>query len=123
MARMDNLAQIEAEMDAGVIKTTNGGGGQQQPPPQPSPTGFFLPSPSASPLVQAAAFDNNDWNSLISGDSLMTFKGLSKAIDDYSGYDGGKLAVYDLGIAYLNTGDFDKAIETLSDNFSVELYA
>ena len=73
---------------------------------------------------EAAAFDNNDWNSLISGDSLMTFKGLSKVIDDFSGYDGGNLAVYDLGIAYLNTGDFDKAIETLSEvNFNDELIA
>ena len=73
---------------------------------------------------EAAAFDKGDWNSLINGDSLMTFKSLTKVIDDYSGYDGGKLAVYDLGIAYLNTGDYDKAIETLSEvDFDDELIA
>ena len=73
---------------------------------------------------EAAAFDNNDWNSLINGDSLQTFKGLDKVIDQYSGYAGGKLAEYDLGIAYLNTGDFDKAIETLSNvDFNDEIIA
>ena len=45
---------------------------------------------------EAAAFDNNDWNSLINGDSNQTFKGLEKVVDQYSGYDGGKLAEYDL---------------------------
>ena len=73
---------------------------------------------------EAAAFDNNDWNSLISGDSLQTFKGLQKAVDQYSGYAGGKLAEYDLGIAYLNTGDYKKAIESLSNvDFNDEIIA
>jgi len=73
---------------------------------------------------EAAAFDNNDWNSLINGDSNQTFKGLEKVVDQYSGYDGGKLAEYDLGIAYLNTGEFDKAIESLSNvDFNDEIIA
>ena len=73
---------------------------------------------------EAAAFDNSDWNSLIIGDSLQTFKGLQKAVDQYSGYAGGKLAEYDLGIAYLNTGDYKKAIESLSNvDFNDEIIA
>ena len=73
---------------------------------------------------EAAAFDNNDWNSLIAGDSMQTFKSLTKAINEYSGSVGGKIAVYDLGIAYLNTGDYDNAIKTLSDvDFNDEIIA
>ena len=73
---------------------------------------------------EAAAFDNNDWNSLINGDSLQTFKGLEKVVTQYSGYAGGKLAAYDLGIAYLNTGDYEKAIESLSNvDFNDEIIA
>ena len=73
---------------------------------------------------EAAAFDNSDWNSLIIGDSLQTFKGLQKAVDKYAGYAGGKLAEYDLGIAYLNTGDYKKAIESLSNvDFNDEIIA
>jgi len=57
--------------------------------------------------------DNSILNA-INGDSMMTYPGLLKVIEEYEGYDGGRLAQYDLGIAYLNIKEYDKAIKALS---------
>ena len=55
----------------------------------------------------------------INGDSTMTYSGLLKVIEEYEGYNGGRLAQYYLGIAYLNieqkdSSTYDKAINALS---------
>ena len=52
--------------------------------------------------------------SAINGDEMMTYSGLIKVIEEFEGYDGGRLAQYDLGIAYLNMKEYDKAINALS---------
>ncbi len=73
---------------------------------------------------EAAGFDREDWHSMINGDSLQTFKSLKHVIKEYGGYQGGKLAVYDLGIAYLNNEQYDEAIKTLKDvDFDDEIIA
>ncbi len=63
--------------------------------------------------AENSGFDKEDWNSAIYGDSLNTFDGFSEISKEYGGYHGGDLALYDLGIAYLNNENYDEAIETL----------
>ncbi len=68
------------------------------------------------------AFDNQNWNLAINGDSLGLYDGFLKASEDYEGYAGGKLALYNLGISYLNNKEYTLAIETLEKvNFDDEL--
>ncbi len=57
--------------------------------------------------------DKNDFESAIHGDSLGEHKGLKQLVEEYGGYSGGEIARYELGVAYLNTGEWDLAIETL----------
>ncbi len=65
--------------------------------------------------------DNNSILTAINGDG-MTYPGFIKIIEDYEGYNGGNLAQYDLGIAYLNIKEYDKAITALNKvNFEDEI--
>lgn len=56
--------------------------------------------------------NEENWTAAINGDSLGN-KGLKKVAEEFSGYTGGKIAQYDLGIAYLNNGQYSEAIEAL----------
>ena len=68
------------------------------------------------------AFDNENWNTAIYGDSLGLYDGFLRASEEYEGYIGGKLAQYNLGISYLNSKEYKLAIETLEKvNFEDEL--
>ena len=68
------------------------------------------------------AFDNENWNTAIYGDSLGLYDGFLRASEEYEGYIGGKLAQYNLGISYLNSKEYTLAIETLEKvNFEDEL--
>lgn len=59
--------------------------------------------------------DTQNWAMAIKGDTLAgTYPGLEKQAANFSGYAGGNIANYDLGIAYLNSGQPAKAIEALS---------
>ena len=68
------------------------------------------------------AFDNENWNAAIYGDSLGLYDGFLRASEEYEGYAGGNLAQYNLGISYLNNNEYTLAIETLEKvNFEDEL--
>lgn len=54
-----------------------------------------------------------NYQAAIAGDSLGN-DGLEVLADDLSGTMGGNIATYDLGIAYLNNGQYNEAIEALS---------
>ena len=68
------------------------------------------------------AFDEQSWNEAINGDSLVLFDGFKKVSEDFEGYQGGDIALYNLGISYLNNKEYQEAITTLEKvNFDDEL--
>ena len=52
--------------------------------------------------AESKAFDENDWETSIYGDSLGFFKGFKEISEDYSGQKAGQIAQYNLGIAFMN---------------------
>ena len=77
---------------------------------------FVLPNETKSYEEQwraeSEAYDKNNWSNAINGDSLGDYKGLSFISKEYAGYSGGNIALYNLGISYLNNGENKNAIET-----------
>ena len=72
--------------------------------------------------AEQSAFDNEDWNTAINGDSLNTFDGFKDLSEEHSGTTGGEIATYELGISYLNNEQYKEAIETLKQSsFNDEL--
>jgi len=59
-----------------------------------------------------ALLNEQNWSAAISGDSLGN-AGLKSVSESYSGYSGGDIAQYELGIAYLNNGKYQEAITAL----------
>jgi tetratricopeptide (TPR) repeat protein len=58
-------------------------------------------------------WDKKEWDKAIKGDA--GFAGFEKIIADYSNTKAANLGYYYLGIAYLNKGEYGKAIENLSN--------
>lgn len=64
--------------------------------------------------TEAHIVDDQNWEMAIKGDTATgTYPGLETQAKNFEGYKGGTIAYYDLGIAYLNSGDAAKALETL----------
>lgn len=63
--------------------------------------------------AENALLNNNDYEQAVYGDSTGTFIGLARFVEEYGGTTAGNLAYYDLGVAYLNLGEFQKAIDAL----------
>jgi tetratricopeptide (TPR) repeat protein len=59
-----------------------------------------------------ALLNEQNWNNAIAGDSIGN-PGLKSVAESYSGYSGGDIAQYELGIAYLNNGQYQEAITAL----------
>ena len=59
--------------------------------------------------------DTQNWKDAINGDSLQTFPGLIEKAKKFEGYAGGNIAIYDLGIAYLNNNQPKEALTTLQN--------
>jgi len=57
---------------------------------------------------------NEDYTSAIQGDTGLVYDGFESIIGDIEGTQAGLIAQYDLGIAYLNNGDYALARETLN---------
>lgn len=62
--------------------------------------------------AEHSLLNQENWVAAINGDSL-GHKGLKKVAEEFSGYSGGRIAQYDLGIAYLNNAQYNEAIEAL----------
>jgi tetratricopeptide (TPR) repeat protein len=58
-------------------------------------------------------WEKKDWDKAIKGDA--GYPGFEKIISDYSNTKSANLAYYYLGIAYLNKGQYQKAIDNLTD--------
>ena len=58
-------------------------------------------------------WEKKDWDKAIKGDA--GFPGFEKIIDDYSNTKAANLAYFYLGTAYLNKGEFQKAIDNLTN--------
>src|ERR1700761_7765757 len=58
-------------------------------------------------------WDKKDWDKAIKGDA--GYPGFEKIIDDYSNTKAANLAYFYLGTAYLNKGEFQKAIDNLTN--------
>lgn len=58
-------------------------------------------------------WDNKDWDKAINGDA--GYPGFAKIIADYSNTKAANLAYYYIGIAYLNKGQFQKAVDNLTN--------
>jgi len=72
--------------------------------------------------AESKAFDENDWETSIYGDSLGFFKGFKQISEKYSGQKAGKIAQYNLGISFLNNKEYENAILALKKvNFDDEL--
>ena len=56
--------------------------------------------------------NEQNYSAAISGDSIGN-PGLKSVAESYSGYSGGDIAQYELGIAYLNNGQYQEAITAL----------
>lgn len=56
--------------------------------------------------------NEQNWSAAILGDSIGN-SGLKSVVESYSGYSGGDIAQYELGIAYLNNGQYQEAINAL----------
>lgn len=56
-----------------------------------------------------------DYNSAIEGDSTDFFSGFENVLEEIAGTQAGLIAQFDLGIAYLNKGDYEEARATLVD--------
>jgi tetratricopeptide (TPR) repeat protein len=59
-------------------------------------------------------FQKDSFNLALNGDNS-TYLGFIEIADEYSGTKVGELANYYAGLSYLNTGDFENAIEYLND--------
>jgi tetratricopeptide (TPR) repeat protein len=59
-----------------------------------------------------ALLNEQNWSAAISGDSIGN-SGLKSVAESYNGYSGGDIAQYELGIAYLNNGQYQEAITAL----------
>lgn len=64
--------------------------------------------------AEASLMDEENFDAAINGDSTGA-PGFAKVANEYSGYTGGKIAQYDLGISYLNKGEYQQAINTLTE--------
>lgn len=58
-------------------------------------------------------WQKKDWDKAINGDA--GYPGFAKIVDEYSNTKAANLAYYYLGIAYLNKGDYKKAIDNLTN--------
>jgi tetratricopeptide (TPR) repeat protein len=68
---------------------------------------------AANQMYEAQNFwEKKDWDRAIKGDA--GYPGFVKIINDYSNTKAANLAYYYLGIAYLNKGEFRKAIDNLT---------
>lgn len=56
--------------------------------------------------------NEQNWGAAILGDSIGN-EGLKSVVESYSGYSGGDIAQYELGIAYLNNSQYQEAINIL----------
>ena len=63
--------------------------------------------------AESKAFDVQDWESAINGDSLGFFKGFKQISKKYSGQKAGQIAQYNLGISFLNNKEYENAILAL----------
>ena len=73
--------------------------------------------------AESKAFDENDWETSIYGDSLGFFKGFKEISEDYSGQKAGQIAQYNLGIAFMNNKEYENAIIALKKvNFNDILF-
>ncbi|PJJ83206.1 tetratricopeptide repeat protein [Mucilaginibacter auburnensis] len=63
--------------------------------------------------VAQESWAKKDWDKAIKGDA--GYPGFEKIISEYSNTKAANLAHYYLGIAYLNKGEYNKAIENLND--------
>ena len=63
--------------------------------------------------AESKAFDENDWETSIYGDSLGFFKGFKQLSEKYSGQKAGQIAQYNLGISFLNNKEYENAILAL----------
>ena len=63
--------------------------------------------------AESKAFDENDWETSIYGDSLGFFKGFKQISEKYSGQKAGQIAQYNLGISFLNNKEYENAILAL----------
>ena len=62
--------------------------------------------------VAQDAWEKKDWDKAINGDS--GYPGFAKIINDYSNTKAANLAYFYIGVAYLNKGDYNKAIDNLT---------
>ncbi|QQL49000.1 tetratricopeptide repeat protein [Mucilaginibacter ginkgonis] len=62
--------------------------------------------------VAQDAWDKKDWDKAIKGDG--SYPGFEKILADYSNTKAANLAYYYLGMAYLNKGEYKKAIDNLN---------
>src|SRR6201996_4821203 len=58
-------------------------------------------------------WEKKDWDKAINGDA--GYPGFAKIINDYSNTKAANLAYFYLGVAYLNKGEYRKAIDNLDD--------
>ena len=69
---------------------------------------------AANQMHRAQDFwERKDWNKAINGDA--GYPGFAKILNDYSNTKAANLAYFYLGIAYLNKGDYNKAIDNLTN--------
>lgn len=69
---------------------------------------------AAAAMFQAQqAFERDSFALALNGNA--TFMGLADIVQEYSGTEAGNLASYYAGVAYLNLGQFDAAIDYLED--------
>ncbi|MCB9195645.1 MAG: tetratricopeptide repeat protein [Flavobacteriales bacterium] len=60
--------------------------------------------------------DDQNWDMAIKGDTAMgTYAGFEALSKQFDGYDGGNIATYDLGVAYLNSGDAANALKAFQN--------
>lgn len=60
--------------------------------------------------------DTQNWEMAIKGDTATgAYPGLATQAKNFEGYAGGNIAYYDLGIAYLNSGDAAQALEAFKN--------
>ena len=63
--------------------------------------------------VAQSFWAKKDWDKAINGDA--GYPGFAKIADDYSNTKAANLAYFYLGMAYLNKGDFHKAVDNLNN--------
>ena len=64
--------------------------------------------------AESKAFDENNWETSIYGDSLGFFKGFQEISEEYSGQKAGQIAQYNLGISFINNREYENAIIALN---------